>query len=70
MKLYTIRTFKTAILAQPVYQHGPGDTSGHARDAAWKAQVRKAKTWGAIVEAICCVNGNWAAIADNDGRRP
>lgn len=70
MKLFTIRTFKTAILTQNVHQQGPGDTSGHARDAKWKDQVRKARTWNAIVEAIYCVGGDWTAIAANDGRRP
>lgn len=69
MKLYTIRTFKSAILSQTVHQKGPDDTSGHARDEAWKRQVSRAKTWDAIVEAIYCVGSNWIAIAANDGHQ-
>ena len=70
MKLYTIRTFKSAILLLNVYQQGPGDTSGHARDAIWKTQARKAKTWSDMLDAIYCVGGRWTEIAANDGCQP
>ena len=70
MKLYTVRSYKAAILAQNVYQRGPGDTSGHERDVAWRREVRKAKTWADLTSAVYCVGGDWTAIASNDGRRP
>lgn len=70
MKLFTISQFKAAVLTQTVYQDGPGDISGHERDKTWRQAVRKAKTWGALTDAVYCVGGRWTEIAANDGCRP
>ena len=35
-----------------VHQRGPNDTSGFERDRAWRAEVRRARGWVQLYEAL------------------
>ncbi len=35
-----------------IYQRGPNDTSGHQRDQEWRADVRRARGWAQLSEAL------------------
>lgn len=48
----SFQAVKSLCWTAALYQRGPNDTSGHQRDQEWRADVRRARGWAQLSEAL------------------
>ena len=64
----TLRECKGLAVREHIYQRGPNDYAGHARDNAWRTAAGKARTWHALFAALP-MQHRLSDVAANRGAR-